>query len=172
MKLAFISSTKRGEIDRLLSLTAARLEADGKRLNGVVKVLEDNPDLAHDCDMDLRVLPDGPNIRITQSLGAGSSACRLNPAAIQEAVAAVEQRSHADADMFLLNKFGPQEGDGHGFRATIATALENGVPVLLGVGGTMREAFAEFAQGLAEELPEDLDEIYRWCETAMAERTA
>jgi hypothetical protein len=172
MKLAFISSTKRGEIDRLVSLTAARLEADQKRLNGVVKVLEDNPDLAHDCDMDLRVLPDGPNIRITQSLGAGSNACRLNPAAIQEAVGEVERLSSADADMFLLNKFGPQEGEGHGFRATIAAALENGVPVLLGVGTTMRDAFDEFAQGLAEELPEDLDKIYEWCCKAMAERTA
>lgn len=168
MKLAFVSSKKRGEIDRLLALTAGRLQEEGKRLTGVVKVLEDDPDLAHDCDMDLRVLPDGPHIRITQSLGKGSDACRLNPSAIEQAVAAVEQFSQGGSDLFLLNKFGPQEADGHGFRATIGAALEQDVPVLLGVGSSMRGSFAEFAQGLAEELPEDPEAIYQWCLKAMA----
>jgi len=166
MKLAFVTSTKRGEIDRLLSLTAARLEAEGARLTGVVKVLEEDPALAHDCDMDLRVLPDGPAIRITQSLGEGSTACRLNPAAIEQAVAAVE-RHDGPADMFILNKFGPQEAEGHGFRTTIGNALARDIPVLLGVGTTMRDAFQAFAEGMAEELPDDLDAIHAWCVAAM-----
>lgn len=168
MKLAYVTSTKRGEIDRLLSLTAARLEAGKARLAGVVKILEDNPELAHDCDMDLRVLPDGQAIRITQSLGEGSNACRLNPAAIQQAVGAVERVDLETSDIFLLNKFGPQEAEGHGFRHTIGAALEQGVPVLLGVGTTMQDSFDTFAEGMAEQLPEDLDAIQAWCVKAMA----
>ena len=91
MKLAVLSSGVQGEIDQLLSETAGRLQAEGACLAGVVKVLEENPADAHACDMDLRVLPDGPRIRITQSLGSGSTGCRLNPSAITEAVAEVER---------------------------------------------------------------------------------
>jgi len=73
--------------------------------------------------------------------------------------------NHADegADLFILNKFGPQEADGHGFRDLIAESLARGIPVLLGVGPTMRERFQAFADGLAEELPDDLDQIHAWC---------
>ncbi len=170
MKLAYISSPKRGEIDRLLAETAARLEVQNANLAGVVKLLEENPNPAHYCDMDLRVLPDGDTIRITQSLGEGSAACRLNPAAIQQAVAAVENTDLATSDLFILNKFGPQEAEGHGFRHTIGAALEQGVPVLLGVGTSMQRSFDTFSDGMAEQLPEDLDAIEAWCVSAIAQR--
>ncbi len=163
MKLAFVTSSQRGEIDRLLSETAKRLEVEGMRLSGVVKLFEDNPAHDHVCDMDLRVLPDGPAITITQSLGRESTSCRLNPAAIEEAVVAVERHAREDSELFILNKFGPQEADGHGFRAMIGTSLERDIPVLLGVGPTMLEPFHAFAAGLAEELPDDLDAIHDWC---------
>ncbi len=163
MKLAFVTSAKRGEIDRLLSETAKRLESEGVRLSGVVKIFDENPAHDHVCDMDVRVLPDGPAITITQSLGRESSSCRLNPAAIEEAAAAVEKYAGKDSQLFILNKFGPQEADGHGFRAIIASSLEQGVPVLLGVGPTMLEPFQDFAAGLAEELPDDPDAIHAWC---------
>ena len=64
MKLAVLSSGVQGEIDQLLSETAGRLQAEGACLAGVVKVLEENPADGNACDMDLRVLPDGPRIRI------------------------------------------------------------------------------------------------------------
>jgi hypothetical protein len=133
MKLAVLSSGVQGEIDRLLSETADRLQAEGVRLSGVVKVLEENSADAHACDMRLRVLPDGPKIRITQSLGSGSTGCRLNPSAITEAVAAVEQKSAEAFDLLILNKFGPQESEGRGFCAVIGSSLERGIPVLVGV---------------------------------------
>ena len=122
MKLAVVTSQTRGEIDRLLSSTAETLRAEGIRLCGVARETGPDDPQAHDCDMDLRVLPDGPLIRITQSLGQGSQSCRLNPAAISEAVAAVEERSAQPYDLFILNKFGPQEADGHGFCAAIGSA--------------------------------------------------
>jgi Protein of unknown function (DUF2478) len=173
MKLAVLSSRIQGEIDRLLSENAARLQAGGAHLAGVVKVLEENPADAHACDMDLRVLPDGPQIRITQSLGSGATGCRLNPSAIAEAVAAVEQNSADASDLFILNKFGPQESEGHGFCAAIGAALEQDIPVLVGVGGSCRDAFDAFADGMAEVLPPDREAIHKWCVEAMAEsRTA
>ena len=173
MKLAVVSSTVRGEIDTLMSKTATRLQASGARLSGVAKVLENNqgeaPDSADDCDMDLRVLPDGPQIRITQSLGQGSRACRLNPVALTQAVAAVEQNSAQSFDLFILNKFGPQEAEGHGFCAAIGAALERDIPVLVGVASSCREAFDTFAEGMAEDLQPDAEAIHKWCLDAMTE---
>jgi len=174
MKLAVVSSTIRGEIDTLMSKTAARLQAEGVRLSGVAKVLEENQvdgaDNANDCDMDLRVLPDGPQIRITQSLGQGSTACRLNPVALTQAVAAVEQSSTKPVDLFILNKFGPQEAEGHGFCAAIGAALERDIPVLLGVASSCREAFDTFADGMAEDIQPDAEAIHKWCLEAMTEK--
>jgi len=163
MKLAYVTTEIRGEIDRLLSETAERLLSEGMRLSGVVKILEDDPKYAHACDMDLRVLPDGPFISITQSLGEGSTGCRLDPAGISEAVAAVEQRQAAQTDLFILNKFGPQEADGHGFCGAIGDTLARDIPVLVGVGTASRAAFDKFAEGLAEPLAPNVDSIYKWC---------
>ena len=135
----------------------------------MVKVLEEYPADTHACDMHLRVLPDGPKIRITQSLGSGSTGCRLNPSAIAEAVAAVEKMSADAFDLFILNKFGPQEAEGRGFCAAIGSALEQDIPVLVGVGMGCRDAFDAFAGGMAEFLPPDCEEIHKWCVQAMAE---
>ncbi|GHF06381.1 hypothetical protein GCM10016455_29440 [Aliiroseovarius zhejiangensis] len=164
MRIACIAAKGRGETDRLISEAAATLEAEGFVLNGIVKVLQDMPKGAHHCDMDVRVLADNRTIRITQSLGEGSEGCRLNPAAIAEAVAAVDQASSLDADVFILNKFGPEEAEGRGFRAAIAAALEQDIPVLVGLGGgeASRKGFADFVGDMAETLPADPDAILTW----------
>lgn len=95
MKFAVVSSETIGQTDLLISNAASALESEGVRLSGVVKILGREKDGDDHCDMDLRVLPNGPEIRITQSLGEGSKGCRLNPAAIAEAVAATERLKQA-----------------------------------------------------------------------------
>ena len=172
MKLAVLSSGVQGEIDQLLSEIADRLQADGVRLAGVVKVLAKNSADTDACDTHLRVLPDGPPICITQSLGSGSVGCRLNPSAITEAVATVEQKSVEAFDLFILNKFGQLEAEGRGFCAAIGSALEQDIPVLVGVGEACRDAFDAFADGMAEVLPPDCEATHKWCVEAMAESGA
>ena len=167
MKIAVVTSTVGGQIDQVLSEVAAKLEADGQRLSGVVKVLEIERETDHYCDMDVRVLPNGPQIRITQSLGEGSEGCRLDPGAIVEAVAQTARTDISHADMFILNKFGPQEAEGRGFCDSIASALEHDKPVLVGVAGSKHEAFNTFVDGLAEALPAETDTIYNWCKAAI-----
>ncbi len=159
MRIGYISAPGRGETDRLMSETAATLEVEGFRLNGIVKVLQEHPEGSHHCDMDVRVLSDGRSIRITQSLGKESHVCRLNPEAIAEAVAAVDQTGGGKVDAFLLNKFGPEEAEGRGFRHAIADALEKGIPVLVGLGAgeATRKGFDAFVGDLAEEVPADAD---------------
>lgn len=162
MRLASVSAQGRGETDRLLSEAAAWLADNGRTVTGVVKVLGHENAGAHHCDMDLRVLPGGPEIRITQSLGKEAQGCRLDPAGIETAVAAVEATGTQDADILIINKFGPQEAEGRGFCAAIGAALANGVPVLVGVAGGTREAFETFAGGMAQTLPADPEAIRAW----------
>lgn len=172
MQIASLSAPGRGETDRLISLVAAGLEAEGYRLTGIVKVQQEMPVDAHHCDMDVRVLPGADTIRITQSLGQHSKGCRLNPEAITQAVAAVEATDQQEADLFVLNKFGPEEAEGRGFRMAIGVALEQGVPVLVGMSGgeANKAAFAEFAGEMAVAVPADEEAILAWCRAAIASR--
>jgi hypothetical protein len=167
MKIGIVTSEIMGETDRLISETTTRLQAEGVALAGIAKVLGQEVPGDHHCDMDVRVMPNGPDIRITQSLGEGSTGCRLNPAGIAEAVAKVEQGGIENAALFVLNKFGPQEAEGHGFCEAIGTALEHDIPVLVGVGKGSRAALESFVDGLGEALPPEPDAIYAWCKAAM-----
>ena len=73
----------------------ARLEGAGLRLAGTVQTNSENCDRGK-CDMDLRVLPDGPSFRISQDLGAASRGCRLDAGALETAVVAVTGQVVAD----------------------------------------------------------------------------
>ncbi len=168
MKIACVSATERGETDRLLAAIADRLQADGKVLAGIVKDTGHESRFENGCDMKVRVLPEGPVIDITQNLGAGSGACRLDPAGIAAAVSTVESRPFDNVDLFILNKFGPEEASGRGFCPVIAEALDRDIPVLVGVGPGTREAFDAFAGGLAEKLLPQLDVILQWCSAALS----
>jgi len=120
MKIGIVTSEIMGETDRLISETAARLQADGVVLAGIA-----------------------------------------------EAVAAVEHSGIAGAGLFVLNKFGPQEAEGHGFCEAIGAALEHDIPVLVGVGKGSRAGLERFVDGMGEALPPEPDAIYAWCKGAM-----
>ena len=168
MQIAYVTSQKRGETDRLLSEVATQLQSQGKSLAGIVKVASYESSFENGCDMKVRVLPEGPDIKITQNLGTGSDACRLDPAAITEAVTRVESGSMEHSDLFMLNKFGPEEAAGRGFCTVIGAALEDNVPVLVGVGGASIKAFESFAGGLAVPVADTEQAILDWVHTALS----
>ncbi|WP_343079280.1 DUF2478 domain-containing protein [Ostreiculturibacter nitratireducens] len=164
MRLAYITSADRGLTDRVLAETAARLAARGMRLTGVVQTNIERPQRYH-CDMDLRILPEGPTINITQNLGANARGCRLDPGALEQAVVEVMARlEKGEADALILNKFGKHEAEGRGFRPVIARALELGLPVLLGVNKLNLDAFLEFSAGVGEVLDSDASGLADWVE--------
>ncbi|KIC35088.1 DUF2478 domain-containing protein [Leisingera sp. ANG-M7] len=167
MKIAYVTSQRRGETDRLLSEIAETLQAAGLRLAGIVKDLSYTSRHANGCDMRVRVLSEGSVIKITQDLGEGSGACRLDPAAIAEAISRVEADPMEGASLFILNKFGPEESAGRGFCPLIASALERGIPVLVGVGSASEAAFSNFSGGMAKSLPDNLEDIHHWCAAVM-----
>ncbi len=169
MDIAFTMSPGRGDTDRLLQRLAQALTAKGLRVCGVVQVNSERDD-CDPCDMDIQVIPDGPLMRISQSLGRESRGCRLNPAALEEGVAAVGSRLTADMDLLLLNKFGKHEAEGRGFRDLIGQALIMGVPVVTGVNNLNLPAFDIFTDGAATRVPPELDALENWVDRVHARR--
>ncbi|WP_368184522.1 DUF2478 domain-containing protein [Aestuariibius sp. HNIBRBA575] len=161
MKLAYIMSSRRGGTDRVLGEFAALCEQQGVKLAGVVQT---NTECApsHLCDMDVRVLPDGPVLRISQSLGAGSKGCRLDASVLEEAVGHANASLSDDAQLLLINKFGKREAEGHGFRAVISDAVLRGIPVVLGVNDANLAAFLDYADGMADRLNDNVDDLQKW----------
>ncbi len=171
MKIASVRAEQGGETDRLLSEIADKLQAQGRSIAGIVKEMSYSGTLDNGCDVKVRVLPDGAVIKITQNLGTGSNACRLDPAAIADAVSTVESGALDDPELFILNKFGPEEAAGRGFCAVIGRALEMEIPVLVGVGNASQAAFDRFAEGLAETLPAKSEAVLGWCCSVIGAKT-
>lgn len=161
MRLAHIRSDIPGEMNATLRRLAEARAAEGARVVGAVQInrrpVEDGP-----SDMDLRLLPDGPDLRISQSLGPGSSGCRLDPERLEIAVHECETRLAAGADLLIVNKFGGHEAEGRGFRGLIGTALAEGIPVVVGVTEGSIGDYLAFSDGIGEELPCDLDRLLAW----------
>ena len=165
MRIAYTMSPGRGDTDLVLAQLAARLETAGHRTSGVVQINTERADTPM-CDMDVKVLPDGPVIRISQTLGPGARGCRLDPPALEEAVGLVSARLAAGADVLIVNKFGKHEASGRGFRDVIADALNRDVPVIVGVNGMNEQAFLDFTDSLATRLPPDPIALAAWLDAA------
>ncbi|MGX9353107.1 DUF2478 domain-containing protein [Shimia sp. W99] len=167
-RLACVSVVGRGATDQLLSSVVARLQAEGIRVGGALRPRKPADESSH-CNSDLWLLPDGPIARITQDLGAGSTACRMDAGALEEAAAMATARlASGGIDLIVLNKFGISEAEGRGFRVLIAEALSRNIPVLIGVSDAHRAAFERFADGMATALSDSESAVVTWCLAAVA----
>lgn len=162
MNIGYVTIQGRGLIDDCLSAAVALMQARGMRLSGTVRALPVDRH-AHPCDMDIRVLPDGPGYRISQALGTGSRGCRLDPESIETLSVEVEARLPG-SDLLVVNKFGKLECQGRGLRGAIVRALDLGIPVIVGVNELNLKDFRGFANGLAEEIDPAPSAILRWCD--------
>lgn len=161
MRIAYTMAPGRGDTDLLMAACADRLQAMGLRLCGTVQINSERDD-CDPCDMDVRVLPDGPVLRISQSLGRGSRGCRLDPSALETAVGLAETELAKGADVLLINKFGKHEAEGRGFRDVIADALSRGIPVIVGLNALNKPAFLDFTEGLATAVNPDVASLLAW----------
>lgn len=169
MILAALASDLPQDCDRALAGLVDRLASDGRRAVGALQ-LPDQTDLRR---MDLRLLPAGRVLRISQDLGAGAQGCRLDPGALETAVAEVEAAlAVAPADLVVINRFGRQEAEGRGFASLIGTALGEGVPVIVALSSKFRPQFEAFAGDMAEWLPPDTAALLGWWDRAEAEVSA
>lgn len=167
MKLAYTMAPGRGDTDLVLERLATDLAARGLRCCGTVQINSERCD-AGPCDMDVRVLPEGAILRISQDLGPQARGCRLDPAALETAVGLVAAGLSGGADLLIVNKFGKHEAEGRGFRGVIAEAVAMDIPVLVGLNALNRPAFERFSEGLAIHLPSDPAALMAWVEDVTA----
>lgn len=164
MKLAYILTDRPQERDATLHALAALLAADGLDTAGAIQIDRGAAETAS-CEMDLLLLPDGPVVRISQSLGPGASGCKLDTDRLERTVAAACDRLAAGAAVAIVNKFGKQEAGGRGFCQLIVAAADRGVPVVVGLAPGLLAEFRAFAGDLATCLPCDPATLAAWCRT-------
>ena len=160
MRLGYISLPGRGASDLFLAQVVDGL-ASRVALCGTVQTNTARAD-RRKCDMDLRLLPSGQVLRISEDRGALARGCTLDTSVLAQAVAATEA-ALPGADLLIVNKFGKTEAEGGGFAPVIGEAICLGIPVLVGVNALNLPAFEDFAGGMAEALLADLAYVTDWC---------
>ncbi|MBE1282650.1 MAG: DUF2478 domain-containing protein [Rhodobacteraceae bacterium] len=171
MKIAYTLAQQTGGTNTTLETLATELLAQGLKLCGTVQIDTPKPG-SHHCDMDVKVLPDGPILRISQSLGEAATGCRLDPAALEQAVALTLKQIEQGADLLIINKFGKHEADGRGFRAAIAEAAARDIPILVGTNALNEDALRSFCGGEIRKMPADADALLNWVKTVVFSRQA
>lgn len=163
MQLGYVTCEGKGQTDQLLAQITERLEAAGLRLAGTVQSNTERTDRSV-CDMDLRLLPDGPIVRISIDRGPQARGCRLDAGALEQSVLWTSKAlENENVQMLVVNKFGKREAESKGLAPVIAQALERGLPVLVGVNALNMKDFLIFSDGLAIALPPDIDKVVEWC---------
>ncbi|MFO1148069.1 MAG: DUF2478 domain-containing protein [Alsobacter sp.] len=117
------------------------------------------------CDMMVEELSSGHRLKISEDRGSGAHGCRLDLSAMAEAVALVEQALETSVDLLVLNKFGKEEAEGRGFRNSMATSIERGIPVLVGVPQRNLAAFRAFCGGIAVEREAASSTVSDWVDS-------
>ena len=167
--LGYVISLGQGSGDRLIAAVAERISARGLPLAGAVQLnVEHDPERR--CHMDLMILGQGGNFRISEDRGRHARGCRLDSHGMALAVQRVEaDLARQPPALLIINKFGKEEAEGGGFREVIGHALLAGVPVLTSVSVANLPAFRAFADGLATEIPAEIDAAVAWCLDAVSD---
>lgn len=120
------------------------------------------------CDVILEDLATGYRTALFENRGAGARGCRLDEAALAEATARVEGSLEHLPQLLVLNKFGKVECEGGGLRDLIASAIDRGIPVIIGVPERNVDAWRSFAGDFSTELRDDAGRIAEWLEATLA----
>lgn len=149
--------------DEVFKTLVARCRALGLSLAGV---LQHQAFAGADrrCNVVLEDLASGHRTALFENRGAGARGCRLDQGALAEATARVEGSLEQVPQLLVLNKFGKAECEGGGLRDLIASAIDRGIPVVIGVPERNLEAWRSFAGEFAVELSDHGGEVTRWLE--------
>ncbi|HEY0330014.1 MAG TPA: DUF2478 domain-containing protein [Rhodopseudomonas sp.] len=141
--VAAIAYRAEDDIDTLLADFGEALVRAGTKVGGIVQ-RNTKDDTGKIRGMRVIDLMTGRGIGISQALGSGSGACKLDSAGLAEASRAVQNAVDADLSLIIVNKFSKQEAAGRGLRSEIADAIQTGRPVLTAVPASCLEAWTEF----------------------------
>jgi nucleoside-triphosphatase THEP1 len=152
--------------DALIAQCAADLAASGYRLGGVVQSNTRRSGRRR-CDMYVKDLLGGDEIKISLDRGNEARGCRLDPDAFARIDAWVERAVLERVDLLIINKFGREEAHGRGLRSVIAKALIAEIPLVIGVSTRNLCDFLTFVGDSTTRLKPDVEAITAWCRTAI-----
>jgi hypothetical protein len=155
--------------DILIAQCAAALVASGYRLGGIVQSNPHRPGRRR-CDMYVKDLLGGDEIKISLDRGNEARGCRLDPGAFARIDAWVERAVLERVDLLIINKFGKEEARGRGLRPIIADALIAEIPLMIGVSTLNLCDFLSFVGDSATRLEPGIEAITAWCRNAIEHR--
>ncbi len=152
--------------DALIAQCATGLAASGYRLGGVV---QSNPHRhgRRRCDMYVKDLLGGDEVKISKDRGNEARGCRLDPDAFARIDAWIERAVLERVDLLIINKFGREEAHGRGLRSVIGEALIAEMPLVIGVSTRNLCDFLTFVGDSAIRLRPDIRTITAWCRNAI-----
>jgi nucleoside-triphosphatase THEP1 len=152
--------------DTLIARSAAALVASGHRLGGIIQSNPHRPGRRR-CDMYVKDLLGGDEIKISLDRGNEARGCRLDPGAFARIDAWIERAVVERVDLLIINKFGKEEAHGRGLRPVIADALIGEIPLVIGVSTQNLCDFLTFVGDSAARLRPDIEAITAWCRNAI-----
>ena len=152
--------------DALIAQCAAGLVALGYQLGGVVQSNAHRRGRRR-CDMYVKDLLGGDEIKISLDRGNEAKGCRLDPDAFARIDAWIERAVLERVDLLIINKFGKEEAHGRGLRRVIAEALMAEIPLVIGVSTRNLCHFLTFVGASATRLSPDAEVITGWCRNAI-----
>jgi len=152
--------------DALIAQCATDLVASGYRLGGVVQSNAHRRGQRR-CDMYVKDLLGGDEIKISLDRGNEARGCRLDPDAFARIDAWIERAVLERVDLLIINKFGREEAHGRGLRPVIAEALIAEIPLVIGVSRRNLCDFLTFVGDSATRLRPDIEAITAWCRNAI-----
>ncbi len=150
-------------VDRALQKIASRLKRRGHRLAGALRAHMASPGEGR-CDLFLEDLSTSTVYPMSQDLGPGSQACRLDDVALDVIAQRVEDSLQNGADILILNKFGKLESEGRGLRSPIVEAVDRGIPVLVGLSSGRVDSWNNFCGTTSDIFSPDDPAVNRWLE--------
>lgn len=147
--------------EALLAEFAAELAGRGFRIGGLTQDTALGDDGCK-CRMEVVELDTGRRLSLSQALGAGSSSCSLDPAALAEASGALRRAVEAGVDLLFVNKFSKAEKAGRGLAAEMLEAMAAGVPLLTAVPGVFIDDWRHFTGGRGQVLMSTRAALWRW----------
>ncbi len=161
LPIAAIVYAPTDNVEALMVKAARALAGQGVKLGGVLQ--HDIETAVNDpCAMELEDLASGERFALSQDLGSGSEACRLDPNSLAHAAMAVRAALDGGAELIMINKFGAQEAAGSGLRDEMGMVALAGVPLLTAVGGRFLPEWREFTGGDGALLEPTLESVLAW----------
>ncbi len=149
-RIGALQGAKTAEIQKILVNFVERRLREGLRVAGMIEEPAQDDGGGACGSLVLRDVASSSLIPITQDLGSGSTACRLDSGGLAAACQAVLTAIDHGADLVVLSKFGKMEAEGGGLIDAFRAAAEAGVPCVTGVAPSVTGPFLDYAGGFSQ----------------------